>query len=308
MDDSKGTLKQVAPHVYYIDSRNISDFSVSGVYVIEADGLTLIETGTSLTAPYLLNGIRKLGYKETDIKNILVTHIHLDHAGATGWLVKKAPMARVYVHEKGARHLADPSRLLESATTVYGSMKAIVDIHGEILPVPEENIVPVTESEIDLGKGIILKTFSTPGHATHHLGSIESESGCLFSGEALGHYHPELKLLSPAVAPPGFDLDDSLATIAKCKAMNPKIICFSQFGQHHDPDFVVKEAESQLLKFYKNIKSYFGRGLDVNGVIEEISKFLYEERGGRVNSYNSMAVSVAQGFAVYLRRKGEISV
>ena len=184
-------LIQLGPRIYYLDSRRVNSTNVSGVYLIIGDGITLIETATTLIAPRIVEAAAEIGLEEADIKRAIVTHVHLDHAGGTGWLVNRLPDLQVYVHERGLRHLHDPSRLIDSATAVYGSVDRITAIHGETLPVPMENLVPVTDAELDIGAGIELRILSAPGHASHHLCVFEPESGCLFSGEALGHNHPE---------------------------------------------------------------------------------------------------------------------
>ena len=143
-------LVQVEDNIHYIDSLRLGAHSVSGIYLIVADGITLIEAGTTHTAPYIIESVRSLGYKESDVVRCINTHIHLDHSCASGWLAQRMPEMRVYAHERGVKHLADPSRLLESAQIVYGNMDTIIEIHGEILPVPEKNLVRSLSSTEDL--------------------------------------------------------------------------------------------------------------------------------------------------------------
>ena len=295
-------ITQVASNIYYLDSRKVSAFGVSGIYIVMGDGLTLIETGTSLIAPHILKAVGDIGYHPRDIKQAILTHIHLDHAGATGWLVRRVPDMKVYVHERGARHLLDPSKLIKSAETVYGSLENILALHGEILPIPEENLVPVSNMEINIGGGVSLKIFEALGHAPHHICLFEPESGCLFSGEALGHYIPELELFSPAVAPPGFDLEASKETWKKIREFNPRIICFSQFGQHHDPIFVIEESERQLVYYYDLITTRLERGSDPNALIDEIYRKLAKDRVSDPQGTHSTLASMVYGFATYHQR------
>jgi len=297
-----GRITQVEPNIYYLDSRKIGSFGVSGIYIVVGDGLTLIETGTSLIAPNILEAVREIGYHEGDIKRAIVTHIHLDHAGATGWFVQRLPDMKVYVHERGARHLLDPSKLIRSAETVYGSLDNILALHGEILPIPDENLVPVSNMELNIGGGVFLKVFEAPGHATHHICLFEPESGCLFSGEALGHYIPELELFSPAVAPPGFDLEASKETWRKIREFNPRTICFSQFGQHRDPIFVIEESERQLVYYYELITTRLEQGSDPDEIIEEIWRDLPKERGTDHRGSRSTFASMVYGFETYRQR------
>jgi glyoxylase-like metal-dependent hydrolase (beta-lactamase superfamily II) len=293
---------QVDSDICYMDTRAIGPFGVSGVYVLKGDGLTLIEAGTSLTAPHILETLRQMGYQEGDLKRILVTHVHLDHAGAVGWWVKQAPQVQVFVHERGAIHLQDPSKLIHSAKTVYGSLDEVFALHGEILPVPRKNLMPVLNGSLEIGKGLTLKLFPTPGHAPHHLSAIEPERGYIFSGEALGHYYPESDLLIPAVAPPSFDLTDSLETIGRIRELRPKVVCFSQFGPHPDPPFVIQESVRQITLCDAQMKEARRRGLSRDEIIEKILQMLAGKQGRNARSAREMMESLVFGFESYYER------
>jgi glyoxylase-like metal-dependent hydrolase (beta-lactamase superfamily II) len=304
---NKKIISQVKPHIYYLDSRQVNDYGVSGVYLIVGDGITLIETGTELIVPDILKAVSEIGCKETDIRRAVVTHIHLDHAGGTGVLVDRLPDLKVYVHQKGAKHLHDPSALIESAKLVYGDLRAIHEIHGQILPVPEKNLFPVTQADIDLGKDITLQVFDAPGHASHHLCMLEPQSGCLFSGEALGHHHPETGTLHPAVAPPAFDLEASIRTIDVIERLNPKTICFSQFGQRNDVAAVVREVKDQLVRYAHEILDQLKQNLSVDQICQNLLR-IYDpkaEAGDPVSL--SMLKSIVVGYQMYFKRGGQIS-
>jgi len=307
-------LIQVGPRIHYLDSRRVNSTNVSGVYLLIGDGITLIETATTLIAPRILEAAAEIGFEEADIKRAIVTHVHLDHAGGTGWLVKRLPDLRVYVHERGLRHLNDPSRLIGSATAVYGSIDRITAIHGETLPVPLENLVPVTDGELDVGAGMVLRILGAPGHASHHLCIFEPGSGALFSGEALGHNHPESGLLQPAVAPPGFDFEASRETIRRLRELHPRTICFSQFGSRDDASFVIEEAERQLEAYHRFILTRLERGLETRRIADELADLLLEDTRaanrpkseGDREFLRSMLASIVVGYQVYFRRSGRL--
>jgi glyoxylase-like metal-dependent hydrolase (beta-lactamase superfamily II) len=308
-------LIQLGPRIYYLDSRRVNSTNVSGVYLVIGDGITLIETATSLIAPTIVEAAAEIGFEEADIKRAIVTHVHLDHAGGTGWLVSRLQHMQVYVHERGLRHLHDPSRLIGSATTVYGGIDRITAIHGETLPVPMENLVPVTDAELDIGAGTSLRILSAPGHASHHLCVFEPESGCLFSGEALGHNHPESGVLQPAVAPPGFDFEASVETIRKMRKLQPRTICFSQFGQRNDAAFVIEEAERQLEVYHHFILSRLEQGLGTRQIAAELADLYLEdalnpdlrEREDHGQFLRSMMTSIVVGYETHFRRSGKLS-
>jgi glyoxylase-like metal-dependent hydrolase (beta-lactamase superfamily II) len=308
-------LIQVGSRIYYLDSRRLNSTNVSGVYLVVGDGVTLIETATTLIAPHIVEAAIAIGFDETDIERAIVTHVHLDHSGGTGWLVNRLPHLQVYVHERGLRHLHDPSRLIDSATAVYGGIDRITAIHGETLPVPMNNLVPVTDAELDVGAGVQLRILSAPGHASHHLCVFEPESGCLFSGEALGHNHPESGTLQPAVAPPGFDFEASMETIRKLGQLEARTICFSQFGQRNDASFVLEEAAGQLEACRQFIGSRLERGIDPRRIADELARLHQEDALSSKLSQQpdhgeflrSMVASIVIGYETYFRRSGILS-
>ena len=299
-------LIKVEPDLYYLDVRGNSAFNVSGIYLMISDGITLIETGTSLVAPDILEAVKNLGFDKTDIKRAIVTHIHLDHSGGTGWLVERIPDLQIYVHEKGLKHLQDPTVLIESAETVYGSLESIIRIHGEILPVPRENLHPVLNSEVGIGKTEPLRTFDAPGHASHHLGIFDPSNGCLFSGEALGHHHPETGAIQPAVAPPGFNYEASRQTLDKISQQNPSRICFSQYGQGNDPVAIIEENRRQLEMFYELTLKQFREGKSTSETVETLLIDLFGKEGQDISLFRGMMGSIVTGYEIYFRRNGVI--
>lgn len=296
-------ITQVESKVYYVDPRKMGPYGVSGVYVIKAEEVTLIETGTSITVPHILEAVREMGITEDDLKKVIVTHIHLDHSGGTGWLVKRLPHLSVYVHERGAKHLRDPSRLIESAKMVYGSEESIRAMNGEILPVPAENLIPITDTAIDIGENVRLITFDSPGHASHHLCIYDPETGCLFAGEALGHYQPERNELVPAVAPPGFNYEDSLATIEKIRKLKPRTICFSQFGFSREPEKVIREAADQLRMYYDLTRKMYEDGLSVEEIINRLAEGRLDIQSDQNIAARGMLRTIVLGYHIYFQRQ-----
>jgi glyoxylase-like metal-dependent hydrolase (beta-lactamase superfamily II) len=181
------------------------------------------------------------------------------------------------------------------------------------LPVPTENLVPVADAKLDIGDGVELRILSAPGHASHHLCVFEPESGSLFSGEALGHNHPESGVLQPAVAPPGFDFEASKETIRKIQALYPQQICFSQFGQRNDASFVLEEAERQLEVYHGFVLSRLEQGLDTRRIVDEAAELYLEDAGDRLDReahgqfLRGMLGSIVAGYEIYFKRSGKLS-
>src|SRR5438270_6220129 len=161
-----GTL--IGPGVVELDTLLGGWERVTAGYLIEGPAPVLVETGSQSSVPALLAALEAHGVAADDLAGVAVTHIHLDHAGGVGDVARAFPKATVYVHEKGARHLADPTRLVNSAATVYG--KLLDSLYGRLDPTPSERIHVLQDDEIiQVGPGRTLTTVDSPGHAKHHL-------------------------------------------------------------------------------------------------------------------------------------------
>ena len=296
-------LLKVTDDLYYFESRNFSPFAASGVYLIVRDEVALIEAGTSISAPYLLAAIEDLGVSLKRVTTLIPTHVHLDHAGGAVWLVEKLPHLKIWVHRRGLKHLADPSRLIESARVLYGSVDNIIRLHGEILPIPRDNLIGIEDGFIPLAGGPDLQTLDSPGHAPHHLSTFDPVSKSLFSGEALGHYLPEYRLLYPAVAPPGFDLEDSLATIEKFRSVGPDWICFSQFGWREDPEWVFSDISRKLIFYARLIKTGLDEGLDNKRILDRLKDSLREQGMKNTKAAGEILLSLVLGYKMYFERQ-----
>jgi glyoxylase-like metal-dependent hydrolase (beta-lactamase superfamily II) len=160
---------------------------------------------------------------------IVLTHIHLDHAAATGAIVRRWPGTEVYVHERGAPHLIDPSRLLTSAERLYGD--AMEQLWGEIVPVPEENVKPLAGGETVLG----MKVAYTPGHASHHVCYLHEETGTAFVGDVAAVLIPGTNLVVPPTPPPDIDVETWLDSIGTVEAWQPTRLAVTHFGGIDSP-------------------------------------------------------------------------
>lgn len=222
-------------------------------YLIEAEKLTLIETGPSPSAPIILDTLREKGYRPADLQYVIVTHIHLDHAGGAGYLFSHCPNARLVVHPSGARHMADPSRLIAGAKAAFDDFESLFQ---PVLPVPQERILSMEdESTLDIGNRQ-LHFYHGRGHAHHHFTILDEQTNGLFSGDLLGIYHPafaeyhiDYSLLT--TAPSQFDPESYRLSFEKIRSLQPDIIYFSHFGvktglTDHYLDLCQKNLETYL--------------------------------------------------------------
>ncbi|MGH2749955.1 MAG: MBL fold metallo-hydrolase [Actinomycetota bacterium] len=199
---------------------------ITGTFLLEDEQTALIETGPKSGVENVLAGLRRAAVERLDW--IIVTHIHLDHAGAAGTLARHFPEARVGVHEVGVPHLVEPSKLWSSAARIYGG--AMERMWGGIDPLPRERIVPLADGDkIELGERT-LQAVNTPGHARHHHAFLDVSSGETFAGDALGVRLPDVGLMRPATPPPEFDLEAAVGSIARLKELRPTTVYLTHFG------------------------------------------------------------------------------
>lgn len=258
-----------------IDLRHMGRPESVGACVLETrDGPVIVDPGPASTIPALRTGLAELGYEVSDLSALLLTHIHLDHAGGTGTLARENPRLTVYVHELGAPHVADPSKLLRSATRLYGDkMEAL---WGEVAPVPLERIRSLAGGEaLGLG-GRGFQVAYTPGHAAHHVSYFEPASGVAFVGDTAGLMTPRLPCVLPVTPPPEFDLEAWLDSMHRIRMWRPSEIVLTHYGPSTDPESHLEELRSGLLVWAEYARdslsltgteqdriAWFGRQLEV---------------------------------------------
>jgi len=222
-------IKEVAENIILIDNALYSIPEWGSVYLINEDKKALIDTGPTTSVNAVLDGIKKAGVDPGEIDYVIATHIHLDHAGGAGELLKYLPKAQVIVHHKGARHLVNPERLMESFASTMG--QRMMKKTGPVVPIDEERIIPVSGDEVfKLGERQSLRMLHTPGHAPHQICIMESRNNGVFSGDAIGISVAGGKVLMPATPPPAFDLELSLDSLEKLTELNADLIYFAHFG------------------------------------------------------------------------------
>ncbi|WP_236634715.1 MBL fold metallo-hydrolase [Alteribacter lacisalsi] len=248
---------------HIVDGFDLGMAERTGSYVLDEEELTLIETGPAISIPHIIEGLNKLGKSPEDVKHIIVTHIHLDHAGGTGLLLEKCHKAMVYVHEKGARHLIDPSRLIKGAKMVYGDK--FDALFHPVLPVSKNNVTIVREGDtLSLG-ACNLRFYDTPGHASHHIGIYDEKTDTFFSGDTIGVRYPSLErkglsLILPSTSPNQFDPDKMRQSAEKIKSLTPARIAMGHYGTTDNPDHVFKQLDYWLEVFLDTGKMHFENG------------------------------------------------
>ena len=262
----------IGPGVVQIDTLLGGWRRMTAGYLVEGPAPVLVETGSQSSVAALLAALERLGVGAADLAGIAVTHIHLDHAGGVGDVARAFPNATVYVHEKGARHLADPTRLVASAERVYGPL--LDNLYGRLDPTPPDRLHVLADTEeLEIGPGRVLTAVDSPGHAKHHLGLHDSVSGILFAGDAVGVRLPDAGVLRPATPPPDFDLDQALHSLHKFAARRPSGLALAHYGLLGEPDALLEEAEATLRSWAETAERAYREGRDIAGALEERYSF-----------------------------------
>ncbi len=232
-ESGAGSTSAVASGVTLIDSLMGGVPEATATYLLDAPEPALVETGPTTSLGPVASALEDIGIAPSDLAHVFVTHIHVDHAGGAGALAERFPDATIWVHERGARHLADPGRLEASATRAFGE-EHMSRVFGPILPVPGPRIRSIADGEVvDLGTRTVTALYS-PGHASHHCYFVDSESGALFSGDALGISLPGAGLLRPATPPSDFDLELAIRSMRLVIDRDPPLVLLSHYGPVQD--------------------------------------------------------------------------
>ncbi|MEX2465360.1 MAG: MBL fold metallo-hydrolase [Gemmatimonadota bacterium] len=271
-------------------------------YLIDADEPTIVDPGPTTTLDRLVDELAGRGIGPRDLRHVALTHVHLDHAGATGHLVERFPEAVVHVHEDGASHMVDPERLVASTRRTFGD--AHDRLWGEVKPVPEERVRAWREGERRPWRG--LRAVPTPGHIAHHLGYLDERDGTLFSGDSLGIVLGEGPT-HPATPPPSVDLRAWERTLDEIGRIGPERAAVTHFGVHED----VEDRRNQLATRLAALETRVRAALETEDeydaarfdeeVREELAPFMGREQVDRYFDMFSAATDWA-GVAFYLKR------
>ena len=244
----------------------------TAAYLLDADEPAIVETGPATSFEPVVAGLERLGIGRTDLAHVVVTHIHLDHAGGVWRIAERFPNATVWVHERGARHLADPTRLLASVTSIYGA-ETMASLFGPVEPVAAQRIRAVAEGDrIPLG-GRYLEAMYTPGHAKHHVALVDSSTGAVFTGDALGIHPPGARVLRPATPPPDYDLELAVASIERIRERaRGASVLFSHFGPVEEVDRICDLAVER----FRSWTGAVGDALEHTDDLDEIMQVLRE--------------------------------
>jgi glyoxylase-like metal-dependent hydrolase (beta-lactamase superfamily II) len=240
---------EVGENLFLIDLETGGFKNLIASYVLKGTKTIIVETGPSSSVSNLLSGLKELDIKAEDVAYVAVSHVHIDHAGGAGALLRFLPNARVIVHPRGAPHIVNPEKLWLQSKEVLGDL---AEIYGAPEPVPEDRIIIAADDAIfDVGNNVKLKAVETLGHASHHLSYYDFLNEGVFPGDAAGVYLSEFDAVIPT-SPPPFHLNSALASLDKLVSLRPKVLYYSHFGGASDAVKRLKDYALQI-RLWANI-------------------------------------------------------
>ena len=224
------------PHgIYAIDAEYLYSGHAAAHLITDSGSAAFVDVGTNGSVPYLLAALAELGIARESVDYLLLTHVHLDHAGGAGALMRELPNARAVLHPRGAPHMIDPSRLIAGSKAVYGEQR-FAQLYGELVPIPRERVRVAADGErISLGART-LELIHTPGHAMHHYMVVDAAHASIFSGDTFGISYPPLatprgSFITPSTVPTQFDPEQHLASIDRMLEFHPESVYLMHFSR-----------------------------------------------------------------------------
>jgi glyoxylase-like metal-dependent hydrolase (beta-lactamase superfamily II) len=222
-------VTQISPGAWQISHPFLGENEIIGSYLLAGrDELAIIDPGPGSMVESLLTSIQAVGFDPQEVTHILATHVHLDHMGAAGTLVRQLPRAQVYAHSKGAPHLLDTAKVVASASRIFGERMKL--LWGEIESTPQERLSIIEGGDILNIAGRRLEVHYTPGHAVHHVIFFDAHSGELFAGDVAGVKLQDVDYVRPPTPPPDLDLESWSNSINLVKSLRPAVLYIGHFG------------------------------------------------------------------------------
>ncbi len=260
-------------------------------WFVAGDRPAILDPGPTSIAEELLDAIRKLGQDTDAIEWVAPSHIHVDHAGGSGWLTRELPRAKAVFHARGAPFMRDPARLIAGTAEVFGDSWR--DVFGDILPVPDDRMAIVEDGDaLDFGSGGAYRVVFTPGHSLDHISLYDEERGAFYCGHALGNYKPPRFLPDPPMTLPYFDVDASVASIRKARELAPKRLLPAHSGSlASNPAIAIDVVERVTLEIGEVVKGGMAAGKSDAEMETDVRAHLFADPAKADRSYMPVVVS-----------------
>jgi glyoxylase-like metal-dependent hydrolase (beta-lactamase superfamily II) len=265
----KYSIKEEMPGVWFLDLKVGGEEQYIGAYILlSGKEAALVEVGPFSTALNIIHAFDEIGLPPQNVKYLLLTHVHLDHGGAAGTLIKHLPNANVVAHKKGIPHLVDPEAVLWKASSKV--LGFVADIYGKPEPIPEDKIIPIeNKMSLTLGK-CSFEIIPTPGHASHHVCFFLNPGKVIFTGDAAGTYLPGLDILLPQTPPP-LRLEAMLKSLDALISLDPSVCAYTHFGVSPNAGANLKRHYNQLLVWYESVTEALNKGMAEEVIMDLIS-------------------------------------
>lgn len=244
--------KLIAYHhrIYAVDANYVRPHLAAVHLLIENGRAAIIDSGTSHSLPAVIDALQDLGLGVEAVDYVLLTHVHLDHAGGAGAMMQAFPSAKLVVHPRGARHMIDPTKLIAGTQAVYG-VEATTRLYGEILPVDATRVIEAADGLSVSLAGRELLCVDTPGHARHHIAIVDAAGGAIFAGDNFGVSYRELdcpdrQFVFPTTTPVQFEPDAMHATIDRLLGYSPRAMYLTHFGELRNPEARAGDLHRQI--------------------------------------------------------------
>jgi len=304
--------------IHIIDTGFVRPRFDAAYLVVENGRGAFIDCGTNHSVPRMLAALEEAGISAAEVDWLILTHVHLDHAGGAGELIARLPNARALVHPRGARHMIDPSKLWAGASAVYG--EAVMEReYGRLRPIPAERVVEADDGhEVDLA-GRILRAIHTPGHAKHHIAIHDSRANVCFTGDVFGLSYREFDTANgpfvlPTTSPVQFDPDELHASIERLVALKPAAMYLTHYSRVEDIARLAADLHEQIDAMVNLALAARGNADRHHALVDGLTA-LYAERarkhgwdGGRAALQQLLQMDIelnAQGLEVWLDRQDQ---
>jgi glyoxylase-like metal-dependent hydrolase (beta-lactamase superfamily II) len=251
--EARSKLTDFRAGITAIDTDYVRPGLAAAHLVVDSGRAAFVDTGTTLSLPNLLDALAQKNLAPADVDWVLTTHVHLDHAGGAGALMRELPNARCAVHPRGARHLAEPSKLIAGSIAVYGEERYYA-LYGEIVPIDEDRLfVPADGAHVTLGTRV-LELIHTPGHALHHYCIVDRDHELIFSGDTFGISYRDFDVdgrafIFPTTTPVHFDPDALCASVDRLMSYEPQSIFLTHYAEVRDLPRLSRQMKERVRAF-----------------------------------------------------------
>lgn len=290
---------KVSRSVFLIDTKGLGFERVIACYLVVGRKKALVDTGYASSGDVVYSALKSLGVERLDY--IIPTHVHLDHSGGAWKLAERFPESVVLAHEKAVRHLVDPAKLVASVLEVYGP--DILDVFGEVKPIPAERVVKVGDGETVSLDDVEITFLYTPGHAPHQL-SVQVSDGSLITADAVPAKYPDKPFIIPSTPPPSFDLEQYIASMKKIGGSDASVFLTPHFGSTDAGEEWTAYLIEKTREFVAEAERVFKQGGGVGNIYKALESKLAAEARQPLPVYaeNLLKIS-AMGLHEYFKRK-----